>query len=158
MAGTTTNFGISYPTDTDYVYLGAQAIQTVAQGFDTRLGNQATFPNQIVNVVSGVSRPLPYAISAGRQNISGSSIATGAAATATFTFASSTRFTAAPILVVTQCSLPSGAGLLIPKATGVGTTGFTAYFYNAGSTAATWTNAEFDYVAIQMTSASAPNS
>jgi len=158
MSGTTTNFGITYPTDTDYVYLGAQAIQTVAQGFDTRLGNQATYPNQIVNVVSGVSRPLPYAISAGKLNISGTSVATGAAATATITFASSTRFSVAPVVIVSQSSLPAGSGLLIAKASGVSGTGFTASLYNAQSTAATWTNAEFGYIAIQMTSASASNS
>jgi hypothetical protein len=35
MAGTTTNYGISYPTSTDLVKDGAAAIQTVATGFDT---------------------------------------------------------------------------------------------------------------------------
>jgi len=35
MAGTTTYYGISYPTNTDYVKDGASAIQTVATGFDS---------------------------------------------------------------------------------------------------------------------------
>lgn len=35
MAGTTTYYGISYPTSTDYVKDGAAAIQTVATGFDS---------------------------------------------------------------------------------------------------------------------------
>jgi hypothetical protein len=35
MAGTTTYYGISYPTSTDYVKDGATAIQTVATGFDS---------------------------------------------------------------------------------------------------------------------------
>jgi hypothetical protein len=35
MAGTTTFYGISYPTSTDYVKDGASAIQTVATGFDS---------------------------------------------------------------------------------------------------------------------------
>lgn len=35
MAGTTTYYGISYPTSTDYVKDGASAIQTVATGFDS---------------------------------------------------------------------------------------------------------------------------
>jgi hypothetical protein len=35
MAGTTTYYGISYPTNTDYVKDGAAAIQTVATGFDS---------------------------------------------------------------------------------------------------------------------------
>ena len=38
MAGTTTNNGWTYPTSTDYVYLGAQAIQTLATGIDTSVG------------------------------------------------------------------------------------------------------------------------
>jgi hypothetical protein len=38
MAGTTTNNGWDYPTDTDYVYLGAQAIQTLATDIDTSIG------------------------------------------------------------------------------------------------------------------------
>lgn len=158
MAGSTTNFAITYPTDTDYVYLGAQAIQTVAQGFDTRLGNVTTFPNQIVNVVSGVSRPLPYAMSAGQQNISGTAIATGAAATATITFASSTRFTAAPVLSISQTTQPGGSALMIPKALNVTTTGFTASLINAAATAQTFTNAQISFIAVQMTSASATNS
>jgi len=35
MAGTTTYYGVSYPTNTDYVKDGASAIQTVATGFDS---------------------------------------------------------------------------------------------------------------------------
>lgn len=38
MAGTTTNYGWTYPTSTDYVKDGATAIQTVATGIDTTLG------------------------------------------------------------------------------------------------------------------------
>lgn len=35
MAGTTTYYGISYPTSTDYVKDGATAMQTIADGFDS---------------------------------------------------------------------------------------------------------------------------
>lgn len=35
MSGTTTYFGVTYPTSTDYVKDGASAIQTVATGFDS---------------------------------------------------------------------------------------------------------------------------
>ncbi len=35
MAGTTTYYGISYPTSTDYVKDGATAMQTIATGFDS---------------------------------------------------------------------------------------------------------------------------
>jgi hypothetical protein len=39
MAGTTTNFGFDYPTDTDYVYLGAKAIEDLAKEIDTDVWN-----------------------------------------------------------------------------------------------------------------------
>lgn len=39
MAGTTTNYGWTYPTSTDYVKDGASAIQTLATGVDTSLFN-----------------------------------------------------------------------------------------------------------------------
>lgn len=38
MAGTTLNNAWPYPTDTDYVYLGAQAIEALADGIDTSTG------------------------------------------------------------------------------------------------------------------------
>jgi hypothetical protein len=38
MAGTTVNNAWPYPTDTDYVYLGAQAIEALADGIDTSIG------------------------------------------------------------------------------------------------------------------------
>jgi hypothetical protein len=38
MAGTTANNAWPYPTDTDYVYLGAQAIEALADGIDTSTG------------------------------------------------------------------------------------------------------------------------
>lgn len=51
MAGTTTNFGFDYPTSTDYVYLGAQAIEDLATEIDTDLWNLA---NNNVTVNSAV--------------------------------------------------------------------------------------------------------
>jgi hypothetical protein len=45
MAGTTTYYGITYPTNTDYVKDGANAIQTVATGFDTAVAIP-TYNNQ----------------------------------------------------------------------------------------------------------------
>jgi hypothetical protein len=38
MAGTTANNAWPYPTDTDYVYLGAQAIEALADGIDASTG------------------------------------------------------------------------------------------------------------------------
>ena len=45
MAGTTTYFGISYPTATDYVKDGASAMQTIATGFDSAVAIP-TYNNQ----------------------------------------------------------------------------------------------------------------
>ena len=45
MAGTTSYFGISYPTNTDYVKDGATAMQTIATGFDTAVAIP-TYNNQ----------------------------------------------------------------------------------------------------------------
>jgi hypothetical protein len=157
MAGNTTNFNIAYPTSTDYVKDGATAIQTVATGFDTRLGDVTNYPSQIVNVVSGVSRPLPYAMSTGRFNLSGTSVANLASVNATVTFTRSTRFTDNPVVSLTQTGLPGGSIGLIAKCTNVFTTGFTGYLVNVSGAATTWSSAQVDYIAVQMTSASAVN-
>lgn len=45
MAGTTTYYGISYPTSTDYVKDGATAMQTIADGFDSAVAIP-TYNNQ----------------------------------------------------------------------------------------------------------------
>lgn len=158
MAGSTTNFSISYPTSTDLVKDGAVAIQTVAQGFDTRLGNVATYPNQIVNVVSGVSRPLPFAMSAGAFNVSGTNVVNNGSANLTLTFATSTRFTVPPIVTLTQTSLPSGSGSLVAKCSSPGTLGFSVWLYNVSGATVSWTNAQISYIAVQMTNAAAGNS
>lgn len=155
---TTTNFGFETPDDTDLVKDGALAMRTLGDNIDARFGNVTTYPNQIVNVVSGVSRPVPYAMSAGAFNISGTSVVNNSQASATLTFATSTRFTQAPIVTVAQTSGPAGSSSLIPKAFGITTTGFTAYFYNVSGGTVSWTNAQFSYIAVQMTSAAAGNS
>jgi hypothetical protein len=45
MSGTTTYFGITYPTNTDYVKDGASAMQTIATGFDSAVAIP-TYNNQ----------------------------------------------------------------------------------------------------------------
>ena len=134
MAGTTTNFGFDYPTSTDYVKDGATAIQTLADDVDARFGNVATYPNQIVNVVSGVSRPVPFAMYATQQ--ASASIAGGAQGSVTITIPSG-RFTQTPIPVIstnvgststahayrTSASSTTSAGVTIQNGTG------TAYVY-----------------------------
>ena len=141
MAGTTTNFAISYPTSTDLVTNGATAIQTVAQGFDTRLGDVATYPNQIVNVVSGVSRPVPYATNAGSATITGSG---------TITFAAS-RFTQTPLVSVNVQSTANTATSVTYA--GATSSSMTVYVWS-GSTASV-TARTVNYFAVQMTSAAA---
>lgn len=155
---TTTNFGFETPDDSDPFKDGALAMRTLGNNIDARLGNVATYPNQIVNVVSGVSRPIPYAMSAGRFTLSGTSVVTNGQVNATITFSTATRFTQAPVITLTQSALPGGSGSLITKFTNVATTGFTAYLYNVAGSTQSWTNAQVDYLAVQMTSASATNS
>jgi hypothetical protein len=142
MAGVTTNFGITYPTGTDLVKDGATAIQTVATGFDSRLGNAAVYPNQIVNVVAGVSRPVPYATQAGVAVFTG---------TATITWAVSTRFTVTPHVLVTiqgTSVTRTSAGV-----SAVTTTSFSASVYNGN--AISGTSATVAYLGIQMLSGNA---
>ena len=141
MAGTTTNFSISYPTSTDLVTNGATAIQTVAQGFDTRLGDVTNYPNQIVNVVSGVSRPLPYASNTGQATFTGS---------ATISFAAS-RFSQAPLV---QAMLVSTANSATSVTCNTSTTGSITFYTWAGAVACA-VSRTVNWHAVQMTSASA---
>jgi hypothetical protein len=149
MSGNTTNFSIQYPTSTDLVKDGAVAIQTVAQGFDTRLGNVATYPNQIVNVVSGVSRPIPYATNAGTVTI-GAPAALNTLATVAVTFAAS-RFTQAPIVNISTVTANTNPRAL--KADAITTSGFTAGQWQLAG--GTFQSTSAHWVAIQMTSAAA---
>ena len=144
---TTTNFGFETPDDTDLVKDGALSIRTALNGVDARFGNVATYPNQIVNVVSGVSRPLPYAIQAGTGSIASSANPYN---NVTVTFAASTRFTQSP-LVFLQAGFNNAFGwIVIPG--NISTTGFTAYGerVNGGAFSSL---SFFGYVGIQMTSA-----
>jgi hypothetical protein len=144
---TTTNFGFETPDDTDLVKDGALSIRTALNGVDARFGNVATYPNQIVNVVSGVSRPLPYAIQAGTGSIASSANPYN---NVTVTFAASTRFTQSP-LVFLQAGFNNAFGwIVIPG--NISTTGFTAYGERVNGGAFSSLSV-FGYVGIQMTSA-----
>jgi hypothetical protein len=141
MAGTTTNFGFDYPTSTDYVKDGATAIQELADDVDARFGDDANYPDQIVNVVSGVSRPVPYAMAAGTITLTGS---------ATITFPVG-RFTVGPLLTANGISTNNTITSVTfgsPTSASV-----TAYAWT-GATAST-TNRSIHYHAIQMTSTTA---
>jgi hypothetical protein len=58
MAGTTTNFGFDYPTDTDYVYLGAKAIEDLAKEIDTDVWNLSNNSVTVASNVKSGSRTL----------------------------------------------------------------------------------------------------
>jgi hypothetical protein len=138
---TTTNFGFETPDDTDLVKDGALAIRTALDDVDERFGDDANYPDQIVNVVSGVSRPLPFAMQAGQAVITGS---------ATVTWADATRFTQTPLL---QVSVVNGNNTRTKVvASSVTSTSFTLAVYASGTTLSS-TAAAIDYLGIQMTSA-----
>jgi len=148
MPTTTPNFGWSVPVSTDLVKDGAVAIETLGDAIDARFGNLATYPNQIVNVVSGVSRPLPFAISAGIATPSWSSQTT---TTVTVTFAAS-RFTQGPMIVLTNVS---AVGSLIGstyRALSITSSSFTI---SATAVASATATGACEWIAVQMTSASA---
>lgn len=138
---TTTNFGFETPDDTDLVKDGALAIRTALDDVDGRFGNVATYPNQIVNVVSGVSRPVAYAMAAGTASITG---------TASVTFPAG-RFTQVPLVVSGLISTSNAVGITSGTPT---TSGVTFYSWNATNTANA--NARtVNWYALQMTSANA---
>jgi hypothetical protein len=136
---TTTNFGFETPDDTDLVKDGALAIRTALDDVDARFGDDANYPDQIVNVVSGVSRPLPFAMAAGTLTFTGSSSVTLPAS----------RFTQAPMVTATVQSSANVVGVTISTPT---TSGFSVYNWNASNVAAT-NSRVVNYIAVQMTSA-----
>jgi hypothetical protein len=149
MAGTTTNFAISYPTSTDLVTNGATAIQTVAQGFDTRLGDVTNYPNQIVNVVSSVSRPVAYAMEASKVTIAAPS-ALNTISTASVTFTSG-RFTQAPLIVISANTGTTNARAVVAQTTTTSGVTLGQWQLTGGTLQAT----DVHWIAIQMKSATA---
>lgn len=144
MATTTTNFGWTVPTSTDYVKDGATAIQTAVQGVDTRFGDTASFPNQLVNKVSGVSRPIAFSMQAG------TAVSTTTGVTVTFT---ASRFTQAPL--VTATTINGSLGNTNPAIVTVGTISTSSVVFwvtGGGSQVAGQT---IHYHAVQMKSATA---
>jgi hypothetical protein len=140
MAGTTTNFGWTYPTSTDLVKDGATAIQTAVQGVDTRFGNTATYPNQIVNVVSGVSRPVAYSMAAG----------SAALTLVTAVTMPTSRFTQAPLVQITPSFAGAAASAYFPVILSTSTTSVSMYCV---SNAGVLVNGDVHWLATQMTSA-----
>jgi hypothetical protein len=146
MATTTTNFGFDIPQSSDYVKNGATAIAELGQDIDTRFGNVATYPNQIVNVVSGVSRPIAYATSAGTAAPVFTASTTG---TVTVTFAAS-RFTQAPLISILNVS---AAGNLISSTYRALSITSASFQVSGTATAAITQTGAVHWTAVQMTSA-----
>ena len=139
MATTTPNFGFDVPTSTDYVADGAVAIETLGDDIDDRFGDITNFPNQLVNKVSGVSRPIPFSMQAGFLSMNTS--------TETITFIAS-RFTQTPIITATTKTATLGRGVTISAASA---SSFTVVGFVTTTGGATTT--AFDWQAIQMKSA-----
>lgn len=151
MATTTPQFGWAVPTSTDLVKDGALAIETLGDAIDARFGNLATYPNQIVNVVSGVSRPIPFAMSAG--TAAPVWTANANAANITVTFAAS-RFTQAPMITITN---NASTGSLIGSTYRAFSVTSASFTLASTAVAATSVTGSAFWVAVQMTSASASN-
>jgi hypothetical protein len=147
---TTTNFGFNTPNDTGLVKDGALSIRTLGNNVDARFGDVTNYPNQIVNVVSGVSRPVPYATSSNTATIA---YAASTSATVAVTLPAS-RFTQAPQVALSPTTNSTLAGLTVTSVTGITTSGFTARGYYAPATNQTG-NVLLAWIAIQMTSAAA---
>jgi hypothetical protein len=147
MPTTTPQFGWQVPVSTDLVKDGAVAIETLGDAIDARFGNLATYPNQIVNVVSGVSRPIPYATNAGTATIT---FGATAGASISVTFAAS-RFTQAPLVFGTITGNASGTAATMILRTHTTTTSGTTLLGTL--TASATTAVTVNWQAIQMTSA-----
>ena len=72
MATTTPVFGWAVPTSTDLVTNGATAIETLGDSIDADFGS-ASYPNQIVNNVSGTARPIFFSVRTGKGTVSAAS-------------------------------------------------------------------------------------
>jgi hypothetical protein len=141
---TTTNFGFETPDDTDLVKDGALSIRTALDDVDDRFGDVTNFPNQIVNVVSGVSRPVSFAMSAGAGTTDGSGVLT-------VTFPAS-RFSQAPLIVATVASTSGSLYATTLAHASVTSTGATIFSGNSTNGAAR-ASVPLNWLALQMTSA-----
>jgi hypothetical protein len=137
-------------TDTDQLtYYTGSAWNVVAPLSNPTIVDSTTYPNQIVNLNSGVSRPIPYATNSGTVSIAAPS-ALNTISTTAVTFASG-RFTQPPLVQIsvnTSNTNPRGV-----KADAVTTSGFTAGQWQfAGGT---FQSTSAHWLAVQMTSAAA---
>jgi hypothetical protein len=89
----------------------------------------------------------PYAMSAGTASVS---VSSSSQANVAITFPSG-RFTATPIVTITQSAAPANSQTFVPRAIGMTSSGFSAYIYSGNNTVTTFV-ASFHWHAVQMTS------
>jgi hypothetical protein len=146
MATTTPNFGFDVPTSTDYVKDGALAIETLGDDIDDRFGDITNYPNQIVNRVSGVSRPVPFATQAGTGTLA---FAASNNTSVTVTFAAS-RFTQAPLVFFLAGGTAGAFSTIVLRHNNTTSTSTTIVGNLGGATTG---NLIVNFFAVQMTSA-----
>ena len=138
MATTTPVFGWSVPTSTDLVTNGAAAIETLGDSIDADFGS-ASYPNQIVNNVTGTARPIFFSVRTG-------TVSVGANSSASVTFPAN-RFTQVPEMIV---SMNSTSTTLSGPASGTTSSVTAGNVYNSSNA-----TRAIIYMAFQTTSAAA---
>lgn len=141
---TTTNFGFNTPDNTAYVKDGASAMRTLGNNIDARFGDVTNFPNQLVNVVSSISRPIAFSMQAGT--------ATSTTTGVTVTFATN-RFTQAPLVTATTTN--GSLGNTNPAMVTVGTVSTTSVVFWVTGGGVQVGGQGLAYHAVQMKSATA---
>jgi len=138
--------------------LGASNLNSLSTALNGLVAQSGTYANQIALSDNTYTRPVPYAMAAGSVSSGSGSLAAGSALKLyTFNFATG-RFTQAPLVVATISDTVGGTNYLVARTNGATTSQFDLYVYNLGTTTATWSSAlTVDWIAIQMTSASASN-
>ena len=138
--------------------LGASNLNSLSSALNGLVAQSGTYANQIALSDNTYTRPVPFAMAAGSVSSGSGSITAGNALKLySFTFATG-RFTQAPFVVATISDTVGGTATLVARTTGSSTSGFDLYVYNVGASTQTWSSAlTVDWIAIQMTSASASN-
>jgi hypothetical protein len=150
---TSGNFVATLAAGTGVTVTGADAnaaAKTVSIGQAVATSSSPVFAALTVNGdITATSMPIRMA--SGTYSMSASAAATG---NTTVTFPSG-RFSVAPNVTITVASGPGGTAKVVPRHIGVSTSSFTGYWYTGDATNTTFTSCAFQYIAIQMTSASA---
>ena len=121
------------------------------EAIENAIIDPANYPDQLVNGTTATVRPLPFAIAAGKSNFSMSAVNT---ASVTVTFPAS-RFSVAPVINFTPNRVGTvAAAMFAVRATSLTSSSVVLTVVTRDGTSITET-VEFNWVAIQMTSAAA---